>query len=251
MQEDIKSEIEGLRVHLKEQTVQVQDTIRTSAEQTHQDSVKTSEIVKENLQLGLDAIAANLTILHENIWKIWDAVNPVIDIDNDITKPDSNDVSSNAANAAKKATTRIERMAANLTSLSSSYYKNANEQSKRSFELARIISLIGGVILLFTIIGVFVSIFLQLGVTALIFNGVGAVIAAIVEGIAGLNLVYDKATQQFTRSQVFLDRIQRSSIAYAMAENIPDETARQKALEQISLDLIKTGDQMKESHLTN
>lgn len=249
MQEDTHRGIDALRKDIGEQFRLVQDITRTEDAQTHQDSVKLSETVKESLQLGFDALSAHLIVLEENVGKIWDAVNPIIDIDADTTKTDINDVASTAANAAKKATSRIERMAANLSALSSSYYKNANEQSKRSFELARTISLIGGFILLVSIIGVFVSLFLQLGGATLIFNGVGALIAAIVEGIAGLNLVYDKATKQFTRSQVFLDRIQRSSMAYAIAENMPEEVAKQQTIEKIALDLIRVGEQMKENDI--
>ncbi len=136
-------------------------------------------------------------------------------------------------------------MAANLTGLSNSYYKNANDQSKRSFELARIISFIGGLILLVSLIAVFAAAFLHFGEYTLIINGIGVLISAIIEGIAGLNLVYDKATKQFTRSQLFLDRIQRASMAFAMAENMPDETRKQETFEKITSELIRVGEQMK------
>lgn len=72
-------------------------------------------------------------------------------------------------------------MAANLTGLSSSYYKNANDQSKRSFELARIISLIGGLILLVSLIAVFAAAFLHFGEYTLVINGIGVLISAIIE----------------------------------------------------------------------
>lgn len=251
MHEDTKRDIEELREGIKDRALLVQDTIRTGFDQTHQDNVNSSETVKEGQQLGFNALTAHITVMQESIGKIWDAVNPVIDADTDATKSDNNDVASTAANAARKATSRIERMAANLTGLSNSYYKNVSDQSKRSFELARTISLIGGIILLVSLIAVFASLFLHLGEATLIFNGIGALIAAIVEGIAGLNLVYDKATKQFTRSQIYLDRIQRSSMAYAIAENIPDEAAKQQTVEKIALDLIKVGDQIKENEQAN
>lgn len=251
MHEDTNGDIEALRNDVREQSLLEQDTIRTGFDQTRQDSVNSSETVKEGLQIGFDTLTIHLAALQENVGKIWDAVNPIIDIDADVTKTDNNDIAFTAANAAKKATSRIERMAANLTALSSSYYKNANEQSKRSFELARTISLIGGLILVVSIIAVFVSLFLQLGEATLILNGIGALIAAVVEGIAGLNLVYDKATKQFTRSQLFLDRIQRSSMAYAIAENMPEEAAKQQTIGKIALDLLRTDDQMKEKGLSS
>ena len=83
------------------------------------------------------------------------------------------------------------------------------------------------------------------GEYTLIINGIGVLISAIIEGIAGLNLVYDKATKQFTRSQLFLDRIQRASMAFAMAENMPDETRKQETFEKITSELIRVGEQMK------
>jgi hypothetical protein len=234
MREDTLRGIEGVSEGVKEQGQAVQNTITAEIGQAHQDNRK----LLETMQTGLDVLTVQMKSVQESVGKIWDVVNPTIDLDADAMKADATDVASTAASAAKKATSRIERMAANLTGLSSSYYKNANEQSKRSFELARIISFIGGIILLVSLISVFGALYFHLSTDTLIFNGIGAIVAAIVEGIAGLNLIYDKATKQFTRSQIFLDRIQRSSMAFAMAENMPDEARRQETFEKITLELI-------------
>jgi hypothetical protein len=227
---------------------QVQEAVLdgVALQSTKKDVEAVENSVQGSLSQVLTDVSTQIKDVQDSLGKIWDAVNPTLDLDTDSTKTENTDIASSAANAARKATSRIERMAANLTGLSSSYYKNVNEQSKRSFDLARMVSFIGGMILAVSLIAVFITLFFHFGELTLILNGIGTFIAAIVEAIAGLNLLYDKATKQFSRSQVYLDRIQRSSMAYAIAENMQDEAHKQQIIEKIALDLVGGSVQMHE-----
>ncbi len=66
--------------------------------------------------------------------------------------------------------------------------------------------------------------------------------------MAGLNLIYDKATKQFVRFHLFLDRIIRSSIAHAMIEEIKDPDRKQAAIEKVITELLEDDDHLKKQN---
>jgi hypothetical protein len=65
--------------------------------------------------------------------------------------PDDDHASVSTSKAAQKTTTRIGRMANTQLRRSNMYYDNVNEQSKRSFNIACTLSIMGGVIFGLTI----------------------------------------------------------------------------------------------------
>jgi hypothetical protein len=124
--------------------------------------------------------------------------------------------------------------------LGSSYYQNAVLQSKQSFDLSRLLVLIGVGIFAFSMVVLFIPV--AHGNTTPV--GVAGVAAtAITEGVAGLNFLYNKASDQLAQFHRFLDRNNRASIAHAMCNGIKDETRKQEMIIAIIQDIMKdTGD---------
>jgi hypothetical protein len=126
----------------------------------------------------------------------------------------------------------------NQLSIGKKYYDNVNEQSQRSFKIAMTLSIVGGIIFLttFVLIVVLEALHITHDPRLLI---IGSVVSSGIELLAGLNVIYDKATEQFKRFHMFLDRIMRFSIAHAMCEDIKnDDAKREDSITEIVKGLI-------------
>ena len=151
---------------------------------------------------------------------------------------DDDDLFAVATKVARKPSTRISRIANEQLKLSRDYYNNASQQSKRSFQIALILSIVGGVIFFLTIAVTVIAEVFHFQNNQYLLPG-GTILSIISEGLAGLNFLYDRATKQFMLFQGFLDRILRASIAQAIAEEIKDDQQRQNAVERIIDNLLK------------
>ncbi|MBA2682446.1 MAG: hypothetical protein H0U76_29150 [Ktedonobacteraceae bacterium] len=67
---------------------------------------------------------------------------------------------------------------------------------------------------------------------------IGSFISLIIELMAGLNFLYDRATKQFARFHLYLDRIIRASIAHVMAEDLEDKD-KLEAIQKIVDNLLR------------
>jgi hypothetical protein len=117
-----------------------------------------------------------------------------------------------------------------------------NTQSKQSFELARTLVYIGAGIFGVSMFAFLVPI--SRGDTTIV-SSIGIVASAIVSGIGGLSFLYNKASVQLARFHLFLDRINRASIAHAMCDSIKDGDKRQEQIITIIQSLLKDDEGIK------
>jgi len=126
--------------------------------------------------------------------------------------------------------TNIQQIAASQLAISTRYYENALQQSRRSFQSALFWAFIGTSI----IIGSVIYLILKRPTD---FSAYGSLIGGtVVETIAGLNFyLYGRATDQLTNFQAPLDRIGRFLIANSICENLDKE-----AMNKTRAELVKT-----------
>jgi hypothetical protein len=154
----------------------------------------------------------------------------------------SDDVEAIASDIEKKTTSHIEKIAINQIRLGNGFYKNVNTQSKQSFDLARFLVLIGAGIFVVSIIAFIIP--FSTGNTTVV-GSVGIITSCIIETIGGLSFLYNKASVQFAHFHLFLDRINRASIAHAMCDNIKDENRKQEQLILVVQELLRDDERIK------
>lgn len=149
-------------------------------------------------------------------------------------------IKSTAAAIAERTPSETQKIIANQVELGAGFYKEVGIQSHESFHLSLWLAAAGGVIFLLTVIAA-VLIALLRGDTTLIII-VGSLAAALTEGLAASNRLYNQTSRQFANFQVDLDRINRSSICYAMVSEDAFEkktSKQQEAIVTISDTLLK------------
>ncbi len=207
-------------------------------ENDHQEYLKR---MIEEIKKGTDRQEEQIKFLQDQLKKVLE----LTDLDpEDTVESGKDDLVSIANKVAKQPTTRIARIATSQFTIGNKYYDNVNEQSKRSFEVSRRLSFIGGIIFIITISVVILTEAFHITHDPLLFP-IGATVSGITELIAGINVLHDRSTKQFVRFHLFLDRMLRSSIAHAMSEDINDNGKKQEAIEKIIDDLLKFDDRIK------
>src|SRR6266487_457418 len=106
-------------------------------------------------------------------------------------------------------------------------------------------SLVGGIVFIITIIVIIIADAFHITHDAALLP-LGAIISGITELMAGLNFLYDKASKQFGRFHLFIDRIIRYSIAHAMTEEIKDPGQKQLNIEKIITELLENDSRIKD-----
>ena len=236
--EKSEERLEILDTIFKEQTLQYHEKIikdtedyYRSIEQTNQEKLDSFD---KSLKESIAKQEEQIRDLNEQIKKFLELSNSGVE---ELEISTEEDLVTFADKVEKKPTTRISRMANTQLTISNNYYKNVNEQSKRSFAIARILSIVGGLIFIFTVSFVIVADALHIQKDPSILPG-GALISLITEVLAGVNFLYNKATEQLRRFHPFLDRIIRASVAHAMVEDL-QENNRQEAIQKIVENLLK------------
>jgi hypothetical protein len=146
-----------------------------------------------------------------------------------------------AAEVAKRTSEHTMAIISEQVELGAAYYQNVVVQSEQSFNLARWLTLVGA--------GIFVISMVMLLIPTARGNTVpvgitGTIASAIVEVIAGLSFLYNKASEQFARFHLFLDRTNRASIAHAMCNSIKDEAKRQELIVSIIQEIMKSSEEL-------
>jgi hypothetical protein len=104
-------------------------------------------------------------------------------------------------------------------------------QPRESFRLSLWLAAAGGTIFLLTALAA-VLVSLVRGDTTLIII-IESVASALTVALAASNRLYNQASRQFANFQVYLDRINRSSICYAMISEEAFEKKTQKQQEEV------------------
>lgn len=136
-------------------------------------------------------------------------------------------IKSTAAAIAERTPSETQKIIANQVELGTEFYKEVGIQSHESFHLSLWLTIAGGCIFFLTVAATVLVTLLQGNSTLITIIGTSA--AAITEGLAASNRLYNQASRQFADFQIDLDRINRSSICYAI---ISEEGFEKKAPEQ-------------------
>jgi len=123
-------------------------------------------------------------------------------------------IKTTAASIAERTPSETQKIIANQVELGAGFYEEVSVQLRESFRLSLWPTIAGAVIFLLTVIAS-VSMSFFHGESTLI-TILGTLAAAITEVLAASNRLYNQASRQFANFQVDLDRINRSSIGYAM-----------------------------------
>ena len=102
-----------------------------------------------------------------------------------------------------------QQIIAQQVALGGTYYENAVAQSRQSFEQAKLLSWLGAGLFALSIILAVLPFTTRSKTTT-----VGVIVAAILQGVGGLSFLYSKATSQLASFHLFLDRINRASLAH-------------------------------------
>ena len=132
-----------------------------------------------------------------------------------------------ADSVVRRSPSYTQKIIAEQVALGGTYYQNVALQSKQSFDLARLLTVIGAVIFVFSMIVVVIPV--SSGNTVPV-GIVGTLVSGVVEAIAGLSFLYNKASAQFARFHLFLDRINRASLCHTMCHEIEDKARRQEVI---------------------
>ena len=144
-----------------------------------------------------------------------------------ISRVDIDDIKNIASSIAERTPSETQKIIANQVELGAGFYQEVGVQSHESFHLSLWLAAAGGGIFFLTMIAtVLVTLFRGDGGLITI---IGSIATALTEGLAASNRLYNHASQQFANFQVDLDRINRSSICYAM---ISEEAFEKKAPKQ-------------------
>lgn len=132
---------------------------------------------------------------------------------------------------AERSPSETQKIIANQVALGAGFYQEVGIQSRASFRLSLWLAAAGGIIFLLTALAaVFITLFR--GDTTLIVI-IGSIASALTEGLAASNRLYNQASRQFANFQVYLDRINRSSICYAMISEEDFEKKTQKQQDEV------------------
>ncbi len=101
-------------------------------------SQKQLEVIDKEIKASLTQQSDQIKYLQNQIKKVLELTDLRLD---DTDKAEDEDLAATANRIAKQPTTRIARIAASQLTIGNKYYDNVNEQSKRSFEIARRLSL--------------------------------------------------------------------------------------------------------------
>ena len=137
-------------------------------------------------------------------------------------------IQSTAAAIAERTPSETQKIIANSVELGAGFYEEVGAQSHESFRLSLWLAAAGGVIFFLTALAT-VLISLLRGDSTLM-TIIGTIVAGLTEGLAASNRLYNQASQQFANFQVDLDRINRSSICYAIIseEHFEKKTPKQQ-----------------------
>ena len=123
-------------------------------------------------------------------------------------------IQATAAAIAERTPSETQKIIVNQVELGAGFYGEAGAQSRESFRLSLWLAVAGAVIFFLTVLAAVLISFLR-GENTLI-TIIGSIAAALTEGLAAGNRLYNQASRQFAHFQVDLDRINRSSMGYAM-----------------------------------
>jgi hypothetical protein len=233
---------ESLRRHMATLTQQAETnaqlTIKlTTASKTDTEtlSTQTEELTKktDELEIKIGEVTSKLDDINEKLSKI---------IAEGSKASNGDDVEAIAMDIEKKTTSHIEKIAMNQIRLGNVYYKNVNTQSKQSFDLARLLVIIGAVLFVLSVIAFLIP--FSKGNTTVV-GSFGIIISGLVEAIGGFSFLYNKASVQFAHFHLFLDRINRASIAHAMCDSIKEDDRRQEQVIAIVQSLLKDDERIK------
>jgi hypothetical protein len=151
-------------------------------------------------------------------------------------------IQSSTAEVAKRTSEHTMQIISDQVELGSSYYQNVALQSKQSFDLARLLTGIGAGVFVISILTLLIPV---ANGNTIIVASVGTIASTIVEVVAGLSFLYNKASEQFARFHLFLDRTNRASIAHAMCGSVKDETKKQEIIISIIQEIMKNEESLK------
>ncbi|MFL5664684.1 MAG: hypothetical protein ACJ8BW_25555 [Ktedonobacteraceae bacterium] len=137
---------------------------------------------------------------------------------------------------ARRSPSYTQRIIAEQVQLGATYYEQVAVQSQQSFNLARLLTIIGAILFVGSM-GVLIIPFANGNTT--IVGSFGVVISGVVEAVAGLSFLYNKASAQFARFHIFLDRINRASLCHTMCNELEDQAKKQELMVNITQELLK------------
>jgi hypothetical protein len=126
-----------------------------------------------------------------------------------------------------------QKIIAQQINLSNAYYKMVGSQSQQSFNLAFRIAVMGAILFALCL----VVIALPFSNTGMAY--IGIIASAIIQVVAGLSYLYNKASSQLGRFQIYLDRINRAAISHAMCDELEDPVQKQGMVLNIVQELLK------------
>jgi hypothetical protein len=126
-----------------------------------------------------------------------------------------------------------QKIIAQQINLSNAYYKMVGSQSQQSFTLAFRIAVMGAILFALCL----VVIALPFSNTGMAY--IGIIASAIIQVVAGLSYLYNKASAQLGRFQIYLDRINRAAISHAMCDELEDPVQKQGMVLNIVQELLK------------
>jgi hypothetical protein len=148
----------------------------------------------------------------------------------------ANQISEVAASIAERTPSYTQKIIAEQVQLGGTYYSQVATQSQQSFDLARMLSIIGAVLFVASMVVMIIP--FANGNTTVV-GSLGVVVAGIVEAVAGLSFLYNKASAQFARFHIFLDRINRASLCHTMCNELEDQGKKQEIMVNIIQELLK------------
>jgi hypothetical protein len=147
-----------------------------------------------------------------------------------------NQINAAATPIARRSPSYTQRIIAEQVQLGATYYEQVAVQSRQSFDLARLLTVIGA-ILFVVAMGVMIIPFANGNTTVV--GSLGVVTSGVVEAVAGLSFLYNKASAQFARFHIFLDRINRASLSHTMCNELEDQAKKQEMMVNIIQELLK------------
>ena len=133
-----------------------------------------------------------------------------------------------------------QQIIAQQVALGGTYYENAVAQSRQSFEQAKLLSWLGAGLFALSIILAVLPFTTRSTTTT-----IGVIVAAILQGVGGLSFLYSKATSQLASFHLFLDRINRASLAHTMSHALEDQAKKQEMMVKVIEELLQSSDTLR------
>jgi hypothetical protein len=143
------------------------------------------------------------------------------------------EVSQVARTIERTSPSHTQKIIAQQINLSTAYYKMVGNQSQQSFDLAFRIAVMGAILFALSLVDI------ALPFTKTEPATIGLVASAIIQIVAGLSYLYNKASGQLARFQTYLDRINRAAISHAMCDELEDPVKKQEMVLSIVQELLK------------